>query len=137
MQHVEADAWVAAVQAAMAAGHDRLVTLMGIDDGGLQVWLRLRGADGDDVVLTVDASAGVPTLTALLPTVAWDEREAAELYGIRFHGHATTPLLLAPDVPAPMTADVWLEARQVPWPGADEPGGERARRRQLPPGVRP
>ena len=141
MQRIDPTAWHAAVADAIAGGHARFVTLMGIDDGGVQVWLRLRAdardAAEDDVVLAVDAAGGIPTITDLLPEAAWYEREAAEMYGITFHGHATAPLLLPAGTPPPMRKDAWLEARQVPWPGTHEPGATTTRRRQQPPGVRP
>lgn len=145
MQRIEPMAWHASVAAAIADGHDAFVTLMAIDDDGLQVWLRLRSSSvdtpvdavRDDVVLAVDASAGVATITDLLPAAAWYEREAAEMFGVAFHGHATAPLLLPAGAPPPMLRDHWLEARQVPWPGAHEPGATTSRRRQQPPGVRP
>ena len=145
MQRVEPARWRAAIVDAIAGGHDCFVTLMGLDDGGVQVWLRLRrGSDealraaaGDDVVFTVDARDGVDTIIDLLPEAAWCEREAAEMFGITFHGHETAPLLLPAGTPPPMRVDAWLEARQTPWPGAHDPGAMTTRRRQLPPGVRP
>jgi len=120
----------------MADGYDCFVTLMAIDDDGLQVWLRLRNADGEDRVLATPADDGVPTLAELLPDAAWCEREAAEMFGVTFIGHATAPLLLAGGVNPPMPKSVLLESRQsTPWPGEKEPGGVTARRRALPPGV--
>lgn len=136
MQRVDPERWVDAVAAAMADGHDRLVAYMALEDVGLQCWLRLRDADGDDVVLAVEADAGVPSLIDLLPDVAWPEREAAEMFGVRFTGREIAPLLLAPGAPAVMRREVLLPARQTtPWPGEKDPGGTTPRRRTLPPGV--
>lgn len=136
MQRVDATVWRDAVSAAIADGHSRFVTLMAIDDDGLEVWLRLRNDAGEDRVLSVAAADGVPTLIDLLPNVAWCEREAAEMFGVEFTGHATRPLILAAGTTPPMSKSVLLQARQsTPWPGEKEPGGVTARRRALPPGV--
>lgn len=137
MQRVEPSAWVIAVRDAITAGHAEFVTLIGLDDDGVQVLLRLRDASGHDLVLATDAAAGVDSVVILLPQAAWYEREAAEMYGIAFHGHDTRPLLLPEGSPPLMRRSEWLEARQsTPWPGEKEPGGVAARRRQRPPGVR-
>lgn len=138
MLRIEPAAWHDTVATTITDGHATFVTLMGIDDDGLQVWLRLRDASGADAVLVVDAVAPIATITDLLPDAAWCEREIAEMFGVAFLGHATSPLLLDGAVPPPMARTHFLEARQTtPWPGAKEPGGAAARRRQVPPGVRP
>lgn len=135
MQRVEPAQWHQAVAAALADGHDRFVTLMALD--GPEVWLRLRDAEGADRVLAVSACNGLATVIDLLPDAAWYEREAAEMFGIHFHGHVTAPLLLAPDSRPALVRDALLGARQeTPWPGEKEPGGTLPRRRQRPPGVR-
>ena len=135
MQRVDVLQWRDAVAAAMTSGYDRFVTLMAIDDDGLFVWLRLRNASGDDVVLAT-AAEGVPTLIDIIPGVAWCEREAAEMFGIAFIGHETAPLLLAAGTEPPMPKHELLDMRQsTPWPGEKDPGGVTARRRTLPPGV--
>ena len=136
MRHVEPGDWHTSVATAIADGFHGFVTLMGVDDDGPQVWLRLRDDAGIDDVLAVDASGGIATITDLLPQAAWYEREAAEMFGIAFIGHDARPLLLADASAAPMLRSHWLGARQqTPWPGEKEPGGVSARRRQLPPGV--
>lgn len=136
MPLVEATDWLPAVRAAVAGGHAELVTLMGVDVDGPEVWLRLRHPVEDDLVLRV-AATEVDSIITLLPQAAWYEREAAEMYGIGFRGHDTRPLLLGADATPPMRRAVFLESRQsAPWPGEKEPGGVVARRRQVPPGVR-
>jgi NADH-quinone oxidoreductase subunit C len=108
---------------------------MAIDDDGVSVALRLRNAKGEDTVFTTGAD-GVGTIVDLFPEAAWYEREAAEMFGITFIGHATQPLLLAADTTPPMPKSRLLESRQAtPWPGEKDPGGVTARRRTLPPGV--
>jgi Ni,Fe-hydrogenase III large subunit len=48
----------------------------------------LAGPDGALRLESVDAASGVvPTLVDLHPGAGWDEREAHDLYGIRFDGH--------------------------------------------------
>ena len=128
--------WRPAVEAALADGHTHFVTLMGIDDGGAQLWLRLRSDGGDDRVLCVSAEAPVPTLLDLLPAVDWYEREAAEMLGVTVSGRDLQPLLLPADSAPPLRRGHLLAARQeTPWPGEKEPGGVTSRRRHLPPGV--
>lgn len=136
MALVEAADWLSTVRAAVAGGHREFVTLMGVDIDGPEVWLRLRHPVEDDLVLRV-AATEVDSIITLLPQAAWYEREAAELYGIRFRGHDTRPLLLDADATPIMRRAALLEPRQsTPWPGEKEPGGVVARRRQVPPGVR-
>lgn len=137
MQAVEPARWLETVRSAMAAGYARFVTLMGIDvDGVVQLWLRLRDADGVDAVLAVATTGAVPTLVELLPEVDWCEREAAEGFGIVFSGRSSAPLLSRPGTSAGMRKDQLLESRQsTPWPGEKDPGGTTPRRRTLPPGV--
>jgi Ni,Fe-hydrogenase III large subunit len=56
--------------------------------GGAVVRVALTGPDGDTRLESVDVQNGsVPTIVDLTPAAGWDEREAADLYGIRFDGH--------------------------------------------------
>ena len=132
--------WRDAVAAAIADGYETFITLAGVDDGGVQVWLRLRNMNGDDRVLRT-AGEHVPTITDLLPSAAWYEREISEMFGVHFDGHTTQPLLLTSGSPRrPLRKNVFLDARNTtPWPGGKEPGGSGdrppSRRRLLPPGV--
>jgi NADH-quinone oxidoreductase subunit C len=93
------------------------------------------------------ASTRVPADAPRLPSVAgtfaaayWHEREAAEMFGVEFVGHPDPrPLLLRDQsAQAPLLKSSPLAARlATPWPGAGETdGGRKARRPQLPPGVR-
>ena len=138
MRTVDPKEWHNAVSASIADGYAQFVTLMGIDDDGVQVWLRLRNDQAEDLVLAADASRGLDTLIDLLPDCTWYEREAAEMFGIRFHGHDTQPLLRPAGSPPWMLKSQLLEPRNTtPWPGEKDPGGATPRRRSLPPGVRP
>ena len=136
MQRIDPAAWLGTVQAEAARGFTEFVTLIGLDDGGLQLWLRLSDLEGQHTVLAANAEDGIDSLVTIFPQCAWYEREAAEMFGISFHGHDTALLLLGTAAAQPpMRKDAHLDARQVPWPGEKEPGGAMARRRQRPPGV--
>lgn len=136
MQRVDPSQWLPAVTDALARGFTGFVTLLGIDDDGLQVWLRLRNTDGEDLVLATSATGPLPSIVGVLPAAGWCQREAAETFGITFSGDASAPLILAAGSEPTMRKSTLLAARQVtPWPGEKEPGGVTARRRTLPPGV--
>ena len=56
--------------------------------GGALVRTALVDPGGSIRIETVAADEGtVPTIVDLAPAAGWDEREAADLYGIRFDGH--------------------------------------------------
>ena len=94
-------------------------------------------------VVTTRVPDDDPRLTSacdVFPAAAWHERETAEMFGVGFDGHPDLrPLLLRrdPGLP-PLRKASALRARvETPWPGATDPdAGRRARRPQLPPGVR-
>jgi Ni,Fe-hydrogenase III large subunit len=57
-------------------------------DGGPLVRTVLSSPGGDLRYESANAtSAGVPTIVDLAPAAGWDEREAHDLYGVRFEGH--------------------------------------------------
>ena len=75
-----------AVADALAAGH-RFAGLHATN-GGAAVRAVLTAPDGSAVVETVEArDRTVPSIVDLAPSAGWDEREAADLYGVRFDGH--------------------------------------------------
>ena len=137
---MSARTWRDDVAAAIADGYSTFITLTGVDDDGVNVWLRLRNAAGEDRVLRTSGDH-VQSIVGLIPLAAWYERETAEMFGVEFSGHATTPLLLDAAAPhAPLRKEQLLAARNtITWPGGKEPGesGDRppSRRRLLPPGV--
>jgi len=61
--------------AGLHAGNDTVRTALVAPDGTIQL----------ESTPVVDGS--VPSIVALAPAADWDEREAADLYGVRFHGH--------------------------------------------------
>ncbi|HEX8754068.1 MAG TPA: NADH-quinone oxidoreductase subunit C [Solirubrobacterales bacterium] len=51
-------------------------------------WTALFARGAGAIALTTDAGgASVPTIVDLAPAASWDEREAHDLYGLRFDGH--------------------------------------------------
>lgn len=126
-----------------------LLTAVDLGEDGFDVVLRLWGpARREGLVLRARCpreDPHVPSLVALFAGAAWHERAAAELFGLSFDGHDTTPLLLAPGFEGhPLRKDFVLAARAArPWPGAKEPGesdadlGRPARRRATPLGAPP
>lgn len=58
----------------------------GLHARGTTVRTALVGRDGSTRIESVDGPR-VPSIIDLAPAAGWDEREAADLYGIRFDGH--------------------------------------------------
>jgi NADH-quinone oxidoreductase subunit C len=64
-----------------------------------------------------------PTISDLYPACNWHEREAMEMFGIRFEGHPQPVKLLLSELfeGHPLRKDFALMSREVkPWPGAVE-----------------
>jgi len=75
-----------AIEAALADGH-RFAGLHASADGKI-VHTALLAPDGDVHLESARAQDGaVATIVDLAPAAGWDEREAHDLYGIRFDGH--------------------------------------------------
>jgi Ni,Fe-hydrogenase III large subunit len=75
-----------AVETALAEG-DRFAGLHA-SAGGSVVHAAILGRDGDVRLESARAEAGVvPTVVDLAPAAGWDEREAHDVYGVRFDGH--------------------------------------------------
>lgn len=79
--------------------------------------------DGRLVVLSTDLEASDPMLPTLVEVYAganWHEREAHEMFGIRFEGHPDLTHLYLPDsfIGNPLRKSYPLLSREVkPWPG--------------------
>ncbi len=73
--------------------------------GGRSVRVLLEGPSGETRVVTADVSGAgeVASIVDLAPAMAWDEREAHDLHGIRFSGHHP----LRPLVDHAASLDVW------------------------------
>jgi Ni,Fe-hydrogenase III large subunit len=82
-------------------------------DGGRVLRVLLTGPDNETRLESVvpDGEGSVPSIVDLAPAMGWDEREAHDLYGVRFVGHEPLRPLL--DHAAP------LESWTVPVRGHD------------------
>ena len=150
MNLVAAADWPAAVESLMDQGYRCFDWLGCVDEIGrsdeLRIVVSLRNLDdpaAGERRLHVRVDRSDPELASLRPLfagAAWHEREAAELFGVRFIGGERRRLLLSEEfVGTPLRKDEVLAARTgVAWPGAKEPGETDAapsRRRMVPSGV--
>jgi Ni,Fe-hydrogenase III large subunit len=75
-----------AVESALGDGH-RFAGLHA-SDGGSVVHVALLSPEGDVRLESVHTEEGAaPTIVDIAPAAGWDEREAHDLYGVRFDGH--------------------------------------------------
>lgn len=95
------------------AGVTRLITITGVDPGGMDLEL-LYHFDYDNSVITLRCrvpkdAPSLPSLVPRIPGAALFEREIHDLFGVNFQGHPElSPLLLPDDWPAgvyPMRAE--------------------------------
>ena len=136
--------WRQALQDAIVDGFSYLDLMTAIErESGVELVCHLvRQADHRSRwvrTFVADPNPRVPTSTDLLPAASWHEREVQEMFGVEFVGGSPVHLLLVdPPERPPLRKTELLTARQArPWPGEAEPGGRRARRRHVPPGVVP
>jgi Ni,Fe-hydrogenase III large subunit len=81
--------------------------------GAAEVRCVLATHDGP-VIVQADAAGALPSPAELVPALDWDEREARDLYGVRFDGRAHRALVAHPDDPAEwMTTVVGDDVHQV------------------------
>ena len=146
---VPAAAWVAAAEAArddVGLGYFDWLAGVDEDERGFGVVMHLWSlAERHGALLRTLVPRAEPvlaTVTGVFPGASWPEREAAEMFGLRFEGHPNPGKLLLPDEfeGHPLRKDFVLAARVAKaWPGAKEPGesdaGTPSRRRMRPPGV--
>ncbi len=142
--------WVQDVQAAKDAGavFFDVLTAVDLEADGFEVVCRLWDPYArTEHLLTTRCSREdphVPSLVSVFAGAAWHERSVAEMFGISFDGHDTTPLLLPEGFEGhPLRKDFTLAAREAKrWPGAKDPGESDAdlavpkRRRAKPLGAR-
>lgn len=150
MREVAVENWLAEVTEAREAGHTFFDWLGCVDEIGraniLRIVVSLRDLDHLDepelllgCLLDRDRPE-VASIGGLFAGARWHEREAAELFGVRFADGESRRLLLGAEFDGlPMRKEAVLAARSgVSWPGAKEPGASGAspsRRRMVPPGV--
>ncbi|MCU0283458.1 MAG: NADH-quinone oxidoreductase subunit C [Candidatus Nanopelagicales bacterium] len=156
---VPADRWRATCAELAGAGHTMLDLLTCIDDpaaGRIAVLVHLVDVPGRRrVLLRTEVAREDPVLdsiVAVLPGAAWHEREAHEMFGVRFAGNPDLrPLLTTGDMGFPLRRTTPLPARlQAAWPGTADPADRpppappgagaprtaaRPRTRLAPPGV--
>jgi Ni,Fe-hydrogenase III large subunit len=88
IERIEATAWRAAIEHALAAG-ERFGGAWSMGRGEDASWRALLVSPGGLRVISCDASAGeVESIVDLVEAADWDEREAHDLHGLDFAGHS-------------------------------------------------
>lgn len=82
--------WRDACERRLAAGERFLAAHAGPGESWSAVF---ESPGGETVLRTEPAGGAVATIADLVPAADWDEREAADLRGLRFEGRAATPAL--------------------------------------------
>lgn len=159
---IEAHEWQARCAALADAGAAMLDFLAAADHPDadrIEVVAHLVDVDrGERHLVRTSVARAEPVLDSLgavFPGAAWHEREAHEMFGVRFRGNSDLrPLLTTGDMGFPLRRTTPLPRRQAaPWPGAVEPadrppaesgpsgsgtggrGAARPRTRLSPPGI--
>ena len=99
---VSASGWRDACGEALDGGERFCGAFAGGPDSGRR-WRALFARGSNTRVLsTVPEGGELPSIVDFLPAAEWDEREAHDLYGLRFHGHEPLRPLVAhpPDTPS-------------------------------------
>jgi len=101
IEHVQARAWRASVERALADG-EHFGGAWVSSRGEEPAWRALLISPDRFRVLSCDATAGeMESIIDLVEAAGWDEREAHDLYGLTFPGHSPMRALAAhPDEPA-------------------------------------
>lgn len=107
VEHVAADAWRAAVAARIAEGA-RFGGAWASGHGDTLAWhALLTGQAQRRLLVCAPRDERVDTIVDLVGAAGWDEREAHDLYGLRFDGHEPLRALVAhPGDPAAWTTPV-------------------------------
>jgi Ni,Fe-hydrogenase III large subunit len=100
---VSAAEWRAAVTEAVAGG-DRFMSLHALEEAGNATVRALFGGAQPLLLSCRGVDATVPSIIDIVPAATWDEREAHDLYGVRFDGHDP----LRPLVHHSETLDDWV-----------------------------
>jgi Ni,Fe-hydrogenase III large subunit len=103
LRSVEAAHWRDAVSETLAGGQ-RFASLHALAGDGNIAVRALFGGPRTVILSCRSVDATVPSIIDIVPAATWDEREAHDLYGVRFDGH--TPL--RPLVVHSSTLDAWV-----------------------------
>ncbi|MGZ8691676.1 MAG: hydrogenase large subunit [Gaiellaceae bacterium] len=106
---VGAESWREA--AAVTAQNGRFASLYAVEEDGATAVRALFGGPTPVLLSCRGADGVVPSLVDIIPAAVWDEREAHDLYGVRFEGHSPFRPLV--------NHDVALEEWTVPVQGHD------------------
>jgi len=145
MTVIERSAWHEELAARRAHGYRYLDYVTAIDRlDHVEVLAHVVAPDSlaRELLSTIvpDTDPHLASIATVFAAAAWHERETAEMYGVLFDGHPDPrPLLLraAPGSPPLRKASALTARVETTWPGMPDPSaGGRARRPQLPPGVR-
>lgn len=93
--------------------------------------------DNSVLVSTVISDGEINSIVETYPVADFHEREAAQMFGIKFRGNDTSRLAFETEFDGhPLRRDFALATRaETSWPGAVEPDESARRRPSLPPGV--
>lgn len=87
IEPIEPAAWRATIERALASG-ERFAGAWATERGSGLGWRALLVGEGGTRALSCNAPGGaIDTIADLTPAADWDEREAHDLYGLRFAGH--------------------------------------------------
>jgi NADH-quinone oxidoreductase subunit C len=116
-------AWSPTWTAAHAEGFTQVDFLTAIDRlTHVEVIGRVVSPD-DARFYSVDVTDDLPSISHTFPSAAWQEREIAEMFGLRIDGEVVEPLLTRSGDPALLRKSAPLAARvEKPWPGVGKRG---------------
>jgi len=103
LRTVDAGDWRGAVADAIASGR-RFASLHALEQSGNPTVRALFDGVQPLLLSCSSVDATVPTIIDIVPAATWDEREAHDLYGVRFDGHSP----LRPLVNHSVALDDWV-----------------------------
>jgi NADH-quinone oxidoreductase subunit C len=137
---VESISWVPNAQELKVAGYVRCEWLTAIhnDDANFDIMLCVSTENlAKKILVSTSIVESIDSLIAVYSSVAFHEREVAQMFGVNFIGHDTSQLAFETKFSGfPLRRDFALKTRaQTSWPGAVDPEVSARRRQSLPPGV--
>ncbi|HXK13265.1 MAG TPA: NADH-quinone oxidoreductase subunit C, partial [Gaiellaceae bacterium] len=103
LRTVDAGDWRGAAADAIASGR-RFASLHALEQSGNPTVRALFDGVQPLLLSCSSVDATVPTIIDIVPAATWDEREAHDLYGVRFDGHSP----LRPLVNHSVALDDWV-----------------------------